>query len=527
MSPARRRYGSAILSALLMTAAFPPWGQRWLAWVALVPWLTCLVRDRGEGHKGPGFVFGLVHFTTGLGWLFPLHPLFPPALSSILALYPLLFAFLFRRAARLGLEGSVLALPFLWVGVDFLREHLASGFPWLLPGHALAGHGNLRQAAALGGEHLLTFALVGVNTAVAGWRAGTRFRWRMLAAAVALPALLATQGAYARESMRDGSGPRVLLVQPAFTMALKGEALQSEMSAREMREVQLGLTLQGLFRHPETDLVVWAETMIPSRLRAKDPRRDIQSGETTRKLQALADPMGVVPGARRRFLGGALVEDPDAERNAVLLVGPMGRIEARFDKVHLTPFGEYLPGISLLPEGARRTIEGWIENISPFIPDLKPGSAAPVSFEMAEGRRLVLGGLVCYEVLFPALSRDRTLAGAEVLVNLSNYGWYGTGIQEQILDVTRLRAVETRRPVVVATSSGPTCILDGNGDVRTSIPGGRGFLHAEVPLDGRSSLYLSSGEVVAWLCAAAGLLAVIAGVRRGRKRAAENGFETS
>ncbi len=515
MSPARRRYGSAVLSALLLTAAFPPFGLRFLGWVALVPWLTCLLRDRGEGHKGPGFVFGLVHFTTGLAWLFPLHPAFPLALSAILALYPLLFAFLFRRVARLGPETAVLALPFLWVGVDFLREHLASGFPWLLPGHVFAGYANLRQAAALGGEHLLTFLLVFAAAALAGWRVGTGFRWRMLAAAVALPLVFTIQGSAARASMRDGAGPRVLLIQPDFEMALKGRALKDPDSAYEMQNRQLYLSLDGLRRHPGTDLVIWAETMIPTKLRAKEPRRDIQSGDTTRKLVSIADPMGVVPEAARRFLGGAVLVDPDAERNAALLVGPLGRIEARFDKVHLTPFGEYIPGLALFPEGARRTVEGWIRGISPFLPDLQPGASAPFPLELAGGKRTVLGGLVCYEVLFPALARERARGGAEVLVNLSNYGWYGRSVQEQILDVTRLRAVETRRPVVVATSSGPTCILDGNGETRTSLPAGeQGFLHAEVPLDGRGSLYLSTGEVTAWACAFLGLLAVAAGWRK-------------
>jgi apolipoprotein N-acyltransferase len=522
VSPARVRYGSAFLSAVLLTAAFPPYGLRFLGWFALVPWLTVLVRDRGEGHKGPGFLFGLVHFTTGLGWLFPLHPAFPVALSCILALYPLLFAFLYRRVARLGPGVAVLALPFLWVGVDFLREHLATGFPWLLPGHVFAGYANLRQAAALGGEHLLTFLLVFANAAFAGWRNGAPRRWRMGAAAVALPLVFTIQGSVARTSMRDGPGPRVLLVQPDFEQALKAEALKVDWSAKEMVNVQLALALEGIRLHPEVDVVVWAETMIPGRLRSRSRGRDVPDGDTTRLLLRIADPMGVVPGGTRRFLGGALVLDPDGrERNAVLLVGPLGGIEARFDKVHLTPFGEWIPGLALLPAGARGTVEGWIEGFSPFIPDLAPGTAAPVPLVLPGGRRCVLGGLVCYEVLFPALARERVKDGAEVLVNLSNYGWYGRSVQEQILDVTRLRAVETRRPVVVATSTGPTCILDGNGEERRTLPPGRGALYAEVPLDGRDSLHASTGDLLPWACAALGLGAAAAGVLRGRKEGRE------
>jgi apolipoprotein N-acyltransferase len=529
MTRARVRYGAAALSALLMTAAFPPLGYRFLGWVALVPWFGVLLRDRGEGHKGPGFLFGLLHFTTGLAWLFALHPLFPVGLSAILALYPLLFAFLFRRIARLGPGLAALSLPVLWVGVDFLREHLASGFPWLLPGHILAGYANLRQASDLGGEHLLTFMVILVNASFA-WVLAGRSRescgcaWAgtgiaLFASSLALPLGLTVYGSFRRTSLRDGQGPRVLLIQPSFEQGLKRAALKDALTADRMREFQLGPSLQGLMEHPDTDIVVWAETMIPGELRGRARDRDIPDPQTRTELLRIADPMGVVPGASRRFLGGARVLDPDLrERNAVLLVGPRGMVEARFDKVHLTPFGEYIPGLSLLPRGPRKAVEGWIIDLAGFYPDLAAGSARPVDVALEGGRTVRLGGLVCYEVIFPALARERVLDGAEVLVNLANYGWYGTGIQEQILDVSRLRAVECRRPLVLATVNGPTCILDGNGEVRAGLPAGaKDALYAEVPLDGRGSLYASTGDVLPWACALLALVAAGAGFLAGRR----------
>jgi apolipoprotein N-acyltransferase len=528
------RYGSAAASALLMTAAFPPIGLRFLAWIALVPWLVVLLKDRGEGHKGPGYVFGLVHFTTGLAWLFRLHPLFPLGLSAILALYPLLFSFLFRRAARLGPGRAALSIPFLWIAVDFAREHVASGFPWLLPGHVAAGWPNLRQAADLGGEHLLTLLFLATNAYgawVLAFRAGDSFpeAWRgrrpaFLVVVTAVPLALAAYGSSRRASLRDRPGPRVLLVQPALPMDLKGEALDEGDANDRMRNDQLGPSMEGLRLHPDdTDLVVWAETMIPGLVRTKARGRDGPDPDTVHGLVRIVDPMGVVPGSPRRFLGGALVRDADLHlRNAVLLVGPLGRIEARFDKVHLTPFGEYIPGLSLLPSGPRRGVERFVKLFSPFLPDLRPGSATPIPLAVDGGRTVRLGGLVCYEVVFPALSRQRVREGADVLVNLSNYGWYGTSIQEQILDVTRLRAVECRRPVVVATVSGPTCVLDGNGEVRARLPAGeKGWLHAEAPLDGRKTVYLATGDALPWACivlAAAAAGAGIAAGGRARKR---------
>ncbi len=295
-----------------------------------------------------------------------------------------------------------------------------------------------------------------------------------------------------------------------------------------MVRLQLASSVPGVTEHTDVDLVVWAETMIPGLLRTRARDREGPDRETRTLLFRIVDPMGVMPGATRRLLGGARVLDPDLrERNSVLLVGPQGLIEARFDKVHLTPFGEYIPGLAYLPRPVRKWIENRIEDLAGFFPDLAPGTAAPVDLALPGGRKVRLGGLVCYEVIFPAVARERVRDGAEVLVNLANYGWYGPGIREQILDVARLRAVECRRPVVLATVSGPTCVLDGNGEVRRSLEGGtKGALYAEVPLDGRSTPYMGAGDVLPWVFAVLSLLAAGAGTLAGR-RAAKAAEKTS
>jgi apolipoprotein N-acyltransferase len=481
----------------------------------------------------------MVHFTAGMAWLLRLHPLLPIGLFAILSLYPLLFAFLFRRVAALGPRWAALSLPFLWVAVDWLREHLATGFPWLLPAHAAAGWADFRQASDLGGEHLLTLVLVLANAAgavlVLGLRApgaallpGPRVRRGLLAAAVLLPVLLVAYGAARRGSLVDRPGPRLLLVQPCVPMELKGAALEGdgeEFRARLVND-QLALSLQGLIDRSReapdgevaVDLVVWAETMVPGVLRDWGRAEGVPDGETQRLLAGIVDAVGVVPGGPRRFLGGAVMLDRDGRRrNAVLLVGPRGVIEGRFDKVHLTPFGEYVPLLSLLPDAARVRVEDWILGFSPFLPDLLPGSAEPFPLRLGDGRTVRFGGLVCYEIIFPDLARERTREGADVLINPANYGWYGGGIHPQVLDVARLRAVECRRPVVLATVNGPTAVLDGNGEVRREAsPGERTALWAEVPLDGRGSAYLASGDLVAWLAAAWTLAAAGAGFAAGR-----------
>ena len=142
----------------------------------------------------------------------------------------------------------------------------------------------------------------------------------------------------------------------------------------------------------------------------------------------------------------------------------------------------------------------------------------PVPVKLPGGRTVRLGGLVCYEVIFPGLARDRVRDGADVLVNLSNYAWYGAGMREQALDLARLRAVEARRPVIVCANDGPTAVIDGNGEIRARLAeGAKGALFAEVPLDGRGSPHAAGGPVFALLAAAAGLGAALAGWSAGRR----------
>jgi apolipoprotein N-acyltransferase len=530
VTPARFRYGAAALSALLLAGAFPPVAFRVLAWVALIPWFAVLLRDRGEGHRGPAMLFGLVHFTAGLWWLAELNGLFPFVIASILVLYPLLFAVLFRPIARGFPRAAPLLLPALWVGVDLAREHLLSGFPWLLPGHALVDSDRLRQAADLGGVHLLTFLLVLANTAGAVLvahryrREGDAsppflVRGGLVAAAAVLAISLSIYGGVRRDGIHETPGPRVLLVQPAFPQSIKAEARASLPKAEEMRNRQVALSWEAVRDHPDADLVIWAETMIPGDLREKAPGRDALDGNTKRILLGLVDPIGIVQGSKKRFLGGCIFFGEDRrKRNSAVLVGPEGRIEARFDKEHLTPFGEYLPLVEQLPAGMRKWLEDRLRRVLPFLPDLVPGESKPIAAPMGPTAKVRLGGLICYEVVFSAPARRRIREGAEVLVNLSNYAWYGAGNHDQVLDITRFRAVECRRPVVVATNDGPTAVVDGNGSVRKSIPsGGQGVLYDEVPLDGRWSLYVATGDLFALLCAAAGVLAAAAGFRAGRK----------
>jgi apolipoprotein N-acyltransferase len=555
----RARLASAAVSGVLLGLAHPP-GPAWLGLLAPVPWFAHLVRDRGEGHGRAAYLFGLCLFGTGLRWLWQLHPAFLAALAALLALYPLLFARAYRSVARgFGPAAALASLPALWVGVDFLRERALSGFPWILPGHLLAGSDSLRQGADLLGVPLLSLPVValpaalGAEVAARTWKGSApaaRHRLGLLGASAALLLALAVYGGARLRGGTDRPGPRVLVVQPCFAQGLKGEARREAPSADRMRNAQLVLSLEGHRADPAAELVIWGETMIPplpggGDLREVAPGRDGPDPATRIFLHSLVDTVGIVPppGPRdppraapeaRRLLAGAVLRCRDGgKRNTMLLVGPLGVVEDRVDKVHLTPFGEYLPLVDLLPEGLRFKVEDAVLEISPFLPDLKPGVDRTLEFRLPRlGEPLRLGGLICYENIFPAEARDRAARGADILVNPANYAWYGPSCRAQALAMTRLRAVEVRRPVVLAGNDGPTAVVDGAGRVRRSLPEGTpGVLAAEVPLDGRGTLYAAVGDLLGWSLLGAGGLLAAAGWWRARRgtpaKAAGSGGETS
>ncbi len=545
MSSRRARYGSAALSGALLALAFPPFALRFLAWVALVPWFVVLLRDRAEGHRRPACIFGFVFFGVGVSWLWQVFFLFPILLAAYLLLYPLLLVVLLRAAAPLGRGVQAVLLPATWVALDLLREHLFTGFPWLYPGHALAGSENLVQAADLGGVPLLSFAVVLANAALAlppadAGPAGPgpallgllgrpgRPKLVLLGAALLLPVALSVYGGLRRGTLVEREGPAVLLVQPSFPQSLKAEAREKGPTGDVMINDGIALSIQGVREHPDVNLVVWAETTLPGpeasgEFFETDLRTGRENAETRAILRRVADPVGVGTVPDRWMLAGALWRPRDRLlRNSGLLLGPgtaLGevRLAGRFDKVHLIPFGEYLPLTWLLPDSTRRALEVRVYRALRFLPNLSPGEASPLDLPIPGGT-VRLGGLVCYEVAFPGEARDRTASGVDVLVSLGNYAWYAGWMRAQVLDITRFRAVECRRPVILCCNDGPTCVIDGNGVVRASLePGKRGTLHARVPLDGRGSLYARTGDLFALLAAAAAAGGAAAGRRRRRR----------
>lgn len=520
-------------SGVLAAAAFPPTDLPVLAFVALVPLFLHVRAGEGRDVAAPFAVFGLVHFTAGLWWistvLTPAGPLLLGAVLTFLYVWPvaLLLGLLLRRG-----RPFLLAAPLAVVASDWLRSWLFTGFPWLYLGHTQAGWPALRESADLFGAFGVTFAIALFNAGVAETVLGLG-RERLLralrpaGAGTLAVALLAVYGGLRGPAIVSAEGPRVLLVQGNVRQFTKDRALNAAAdaprTARDLLALHLALTREGIEAAPDADVVVWPETMFPWRTtdepgaEAEAVRRVAAAGFAAMRRAAGGRP--VIFGALHRTAGG----EP---RNSVFLLGSGGGIEGRYDKLHLVPGSEYIPLADFVPPGFVRWVGEMIRRHAGYVPDLTSGDEV-VLFE-AGGERWA--PLVCYEICYPAIVRDARLAGADVLLNLANYGWFwGSAQPDQALQAAVFRAVEMRRAVVVSANTGISCVVGPRGEVRTLEVGGRavevaGAAGLPVPLCRSGSPYVFWGDLplVAALgglilAAFAGPLGGFLGRRRGQR----------
>jgi apolipoprotein N-acyltransferase len=565
-----RVYLPAVLSGVLLWTAFFPLDLGPVAWVALVPFLT-LVRADGVGpwrRYFAAFLGGMVCSLLSLQWLRAAHPMMElfawPALSTFCAMYWPLALLLLRKLDRHGVPLPA-SVPVVWVALEYVRAHFPVGYPfltavgvhqftgfaWYFLGYTQHHVEPLVQAADLGGVYLVSAAVAAVNGALAelagrsawarrlvrgpkptGSSAGAAWR---LAGALALPLGLVAYGGARLAHPPFETGPRVAALQGNLSQSVKMQKSDDQQTQTPLEEEYLGLARQAARPHdggPAPDLIVWPETCfgedwltalsdVPDDPAVKDFRPRL--GQYQKEIGKRASDL-----TRTNALIGLNVQEWDGRTwrryNSAVLIDPAGGYADRYDKIHLVPFGEYVPFRQTFP---------WMQTLTPYTHDYSctPGERF-TRFEFtapSDGKRYSFGMLICYEDSDPYLARQynpssgRT-AGVDFLVNTSNDGWFdGTEEHEQHLAICRFRAVEARRTVVRAVNMGVSAVIDPDGRV-VALPVAeswskskktRGIVRADVPLDRRESPYAAVGDWVPALCwglLVVGLVARRAGV---------------
>ena len=479
-------------SALGLALAFPRTDWSGVAWVLVAPVIVVALTRRPGGAFGWGWLFGGIFFLILLRWLgftFEVYSAIPWPFTwgpiLLLASYCGLYVGLFAAAVSwLGRRRSptlaLLVTPFLWVAGEWVRGRLMGGFPWGALGYSQYLRLPVIQIAELGGVHAVSFVLLAVNAAVAGCLVQG---WRRALAGVGVGAALvgATLGfGMIRLAEPPPAGEvRVTVIQPSISQPLKGDP---DYAAATFGIVS-SLTRQAGAERP--DLIVWPETSLPAVLR-REPA--IQ-----RSLEALSRE------TRAPLLVGAIDADsksPPRVYNTAFLLTENG-ISGRYDKIHLVPFGEFVPLSSVIG-----FVRGWGE----FIAELEPGDRTVVF----PGPPAPLGVVICYEGIFPELVREFVRGGAQLIVNMTNDAWFGrTDGPWQHLAMYPFRAVEHRTAVVRSANTGVSAIISPNGQITRRLTlFRRGTMTESVALGSRRTLYTRLGDWLPYvsLAVAAGAL---------------------
>ena len=473
----------ALLSGFMLTASFPPSPFYFLAWFALVPLLKSLENETPMAALRLGFAAGLAHSLTLIYWVIIVmgHYGHLPLLVSVgililfslyLSIYPALFAWGYSLTGRSFL-GSFKAAG-LWVALEYVRANLLTGFPWCLLGHTQYTNLEAIQIADLVGAYGTSFVVVLSGALIYGLLLEQNpGRWKLEAPVVLLTlALTLGYGFYRMSDSRPAQGSiRVAIAQGNIDQSVKWNPAYQEKTL----QIYKTLTLQSQPFGP--DLVVWPETAVPLFFQDGEPlsRSVLRTAREAGAHVIFGSP------AYRREKGSV------SFFNRAYLASPNAEITGSYDKVHLVPFGEYVPMKRFLP---------FVQRLVVAAGDFLPGDkVAPLEFPKAAA-----GILICFESIFPELGRAMTQNGATLLVNLTNDAWYGmSSAPYQHFSMAVFRAVENRRPVVRAANTGISAFILPNGKiVEQSGLFTQALLTKEIPLPGSGlTLYTRYGDFFA------------------------------
>lgn len=495
---------SALLSGLLLFLSFPKFGNGILAWIALIPLFHSL-RDAepGEAFK-TGLFTGLIAHVGILYWIshvvvqYGNIPVYTGIgvlllLAAYLSLYTALFAagivFLRARGHTLYQAG-----PLLWVALEFIRSYFLTGFPWENLAYSQYSFTEIIQVADITGIYGISFAIVLINAVlynvIDGQSRGKRLPRIEIATACSILLLLYGYGHFRtagiQESLTRAPFMEVALVQGNIDQNIKWD----EKYQSQTLEIYGSLSLHSV--PAEGGLVVWPETAAPFYFERPGPLR-----ETMVHLARIS--------GRTLLFGSPSYEEKNGEisyRNSAYLLRTDGVVAGRYDKVHLVPYGEYVPLRRFFP---------FIGKLVAGVSDFRPGRGyEPL---VSDGHRF--GVLICYEGIFPEAARNYKRNRSDLLVNITNDAWFGTtSAPYQHLSMTIFRAVENRLFLIRAANTGVSAVIDPTGAIlsRTDLFE-RTVLRGQVKFIDESTFYAAYGDAFVWLC---GLLLILTDFKKRR-----------
>ncbi len=490
MKDIARNTSLAALSGILAFLAFPPFELTFLGWICLVPLLLVIKKNSSGRNFWYAYLSGVVFFGCLLYWLVNVSVPGMVILVVILSVFYGVFGLLAGYVLKYSMD--LLLFPFIWVVLEYIRSNLFTGFPWGLLGYTQYRNINLIQIADITGAYGISFLLVVFNAAAFAWisRSGRKIAYMMVALLFIIAAT--SYGMYRFNNYYIWGSPRMSVVQGNIPQQYKWD----EKFAKDIIKEYSRLTREAAEDDP--DMIIWPETAYPYLVEGKD--------RPAGQISALASEQGIP------ILTGIVYAEGGTYYNSAAVFDGKEELADVYNKVHLVPFGEYVPferSLSFLRDYIDKPIGDFAEG--------KEYTLFPVksvrSLTAADGsiqRRInfyKFGVLICFEDIFPYITREFVRKGANFVVNITNDAWFGdTAAPRQHLQSSVFRAVENRVPVIRAANTGISCFVDSTGKVLSSVEAeGKevlvsGFATSNVDIYAGRSVYTVYGDIFVYFC---------------------------
>jgi apolipoprotein N-acyltransferase len=500
----------AAVSGALQSLIYPLPGLTFLCWVAVAPLLLAIFRGRqaaGDGQAQPvsagqgfllAYIGGVIWSFATCYWIYHVMHSYG-GLSAPVSL-GVLVLFCFALGLAWGVFGLLLAIlangrlrdkalflaPFLWVPLEIVRG-FPFDFPWDPLGTVLVNNIPLTRIATATGVFGLSFEIVLVNTAfTAAFLVPARRRRLVLVAAIVVAGLLQAGELVQPPPLPANGTARLVQADIPILNANQWTPQYFQNTLRELTELSVPHAGELGIAQVFPDLVVWPES--PAPFFVTDPKFRAAVSDVAQRAHAtmVVGSLGIPNGSTSQLY------------NSAAIIAPNGDWVARYDKIHLVPFGEYVPFAKLLSFAGKLTRE---------VGDFVPGSSRKA---LALGNSK-MGVFICYEAVYPAEIREFANHGAEVFVNISDDAWFGdTAAPVQHLNQARMRAIENHRWLLRDTDTGITAAIDPYGRVVVQAPRHlRTYIDVPYSIVNRTTFYTRHGNWFVWLCAIISVVALV------------------
>ena len=540
-----------MITMILLCCSQEPASWSTLSWFALVPWLISSVRIGGYITSAlTSWLCGSVYFLVSLYWLMNVTAPGTIALSIYLGLYFVLCGFILRRVYVATRWSFTFVLPVIWVGQEYLRATVMTGFPWLFLSHTLHENTDIIQIADITGAYGVTFLAAMVNgfiadvllrsqVAIEQGTGKTRnlFKVRLFVLILTL-SFAHLYGMYrvsqSQETMT--AGPVVAVVQDTIPQDNK----ESGACLEDILLSHMELTREVFKNEIKPDLVVWPETMVlynlnDEYLKLADhsdmfvPEFAQEIADTInfdKKLSTLAadNNSALLIGFPSSFLEMDIdnyhLKNNGKANSAIMYNADGSRFAGRYDKMHRVPFGEYLPFKESIP-----WLNKWLINLTPYGYDYSINAGAkPVlfSFKGSDDKEYKFTVAICYEDVVPQVARKlANWQDTDFMLNISNDGWFvddssgeikPTSELAQHMSICRYRAIENRIGIARSVNCGISGMIKPDGSYQVESAGTltaenvkarrceRGYLTDTIWLDSRTTIYSKTGDAFAVAC---------------------------